>query len=88
MKILIKHNLAGMTAKQLRELVDSTNDLEALRLLRDYLAPKGTKWAGEIAERCVSRAKEIHWQTHGPAIKDAFMHKILDPFVDVVEWLL
>lgn len=88
MKILIKHNLAGMNPKQLREIIDTTSDIEALRLLKEHMASKGTKWAGELAERCVNRAKEIRWEHHAPVIKDAFIHKLVDPFVDVVEWLL
>lgn len=85
--ILVTHRrLRGLTEAQLRELIELTNDLDALRAIKEHLERRDFRYptielsAGDMAARCVERAKDILWQRQAEKLREMFFEKIGDPF--------
>lgn len=81
--ILVTHRrLKGLTGAQLRQLIEVSDDLEALRAIKEHLERSNFKFphleleAEELVGRCTERAKEILWEQEMQHLKKIFFDTV------------
>jgi regulator of RNase E activity RraB len=81
--------MRGLSEAQLRDLIESAKDPEALKLLKRHLESGNFKFshieklAPELIEKCTERAKELLWKESMPVLKERFITEIIER----MDWL-
>jgi len=94
LKVLLAHNrMRGLSPAQLKDLIAHADDVDSLKIIKEHLEKGDFKYphlegmAPQLIAQCVEKAKEIQWQQHAPELKQAFLSKLVDPFVEYIDTL-
>lgn len=92
LKILVAHKrMKGLSENQLLDLIKQADDVESLKIIKQHLEQGDFKYqlierrAPELIQQCIDKAREIQWQQHAPELKQAFLSKLVDPFVEYID---
>jgi hypothetical protein len=87
LEILITHRrLRGLTQDQLWELIEKSDDIEALRTIKEFLEQRSFRYqhieaiVPGMIDRIVERAKLILWKQQEEILRLKFMVMVGDPF--------